>query len=244
MLSCDGPEGRFAHPYTDRMSQNARILVVEDDARVASSVRRALLYEGYDVTLAEDGRSALDRARDEEPDLVLLDIMLPGIDGIEVCRRLRAAGDVPILMLTARDATADRVVGLDSGADDYLAKPFAYEELLARVRALLRRRLPADEHALRYDDLTLDPGTREVQRAERVVHLTSLEFDLLHHLIKHPRQVLSRAQLLEAVWGYDTENVSNVVDVYVGYLRGKLEQAGERRLIQTVRGAGYALRGE
>jgi two-component system, OmpR family, response regulator MprA len=226
------------------MPQKARILVVEDDARVSSSVRRALLYEGYDVTLAADGRAALDQARETEPDLVLLDIMLPGIDGIEVCRRLRAAGDVPILMLTARDATADRVAGLDSGADDYLAKPFAYDELLARVRALLRRRLPADEHALHYADLTLDPGTREVHRAGRAVQLTTLEFDLLRHLLKHPRQVLSRAQLLEAVWGYDSENVSNVVDVYVGYLRAKLEEAGEPRLIQTVRGAGYALREE
>jgi two-component system response regulator MprA len=226
------------------MPQKARILVVEDDARVSSSVRRALLYEGYDVALAADGWAALAQARDTEPDLVLLDIMLPGIDGIEVCRRLRAAGDVPILMLTARDATADRVTGLDSGADDYLAKPFAYEELLARVRALLRRRLPAEEHALRYGDLTLDPGTREVRRAERVLQLTTLEFDLLHHLLRHPRMVLSRAQLLEAVWGYDSENVSNVVDVYVGYLRAKLEEAGEPRLIQTVRGAGYALREE
>jgi two-component system, OmpR family, response regulator MprA len=226
------------------MPQKARILVVEDDARVSSSVRRALLYEGYDVTLAADGRAALDQARETEPDLVLLDIMLPGIDGIEVCRRLRAAGDVPILMLTARDATADRVVGLDSGADDYLAKPFAYDELLARVRALLRRRLPVEEHALRYADLTLDPGTREVRRAGRAIQLTTLEFDLLRHLLKHPRQVLSRAQLLEAVWGYDSENVSNVVDVYVGYLRAKLEEAGEPRLIQTVRGAGYALREE
>ena len=226
------------------MPQKSRILVVEDDSRVAASVRRALVYEGYEVTVAEDGRTALDQARDEEPDLVLLDVMLPGIDGLEVCRRLRAAGDMPILMLTARDATADRVLGLDSGADDYLPKPFAYEELLARVRALLRRRAPADEHVLRYADLALDPATREVTRAGRAVHLTALEFDLLQFLLKHPRQVLSRAQLLDAVWGYDTENVSNVVDVYIGYLRTKLEEAGEPRLIQTVRGAGYALREE
>lgn len=226
------------------MAAKPRILVVDDDARIAASIRRALVYEGYDVSVAEDGRLALAQVRDEEPDLVLLDVMLPEIDGVEVCRRLRAAGDVPILMLTARDGTADRVTGLDSGADDYLAKPFAYEELLARVRALLRRRSPQEDHALRYADVALNPNTRDVSRRGRPIHLTTLEFDLLQHFLKHPRLVLSRAQLLDAVWGYDTGAVSNVVDVYVGYLRQKLEETGEPRLLQTVRGVGYTLREE
>ena len=228
------------------MGDRARILVVDDDPRIAASLRRSLLYEGYAVEVAADGPTALARARDDAPDLVVLDVMLPGLDGVEVCRRLRAAGDVAILMLTARDATADRVRGLDSGADDYLSKPFAFEELLARVRALLRRRgLVGPEPApLRYADLALDPGTHEVRRGDRPVALTAQEFALLEHFLRHPRQVLGRERILDAVWGEGVAVTSNVVDVYVGYLRQKLEAGGEPRLIQTVRGVGYALRDE
>jgi len=224
------------------MHERARILAVDDDARIAASLRRALIYEGYDVTVAADGPSALMRAREQPPDLVILDIMLPGLDGIEVCRRLRAEGDVPILMLTARDSTADRVLGLDSGSDDYLVKPFAYEELLARVRALLRRRAPTGGRVLRFADLTLDSSSHEVMRGERSITLTALEFELLRYLLSNPRLVLSRGQILDAVWGYDFSATSNVVDVYVGYLRQKLEQQGEPRLIHTLRGAGYIMK--
>jgi two-component system response regulator MprA len=224
------------------MGERAHVLVVDDDARIAASIERALAYEGYEVVVAADGAAALERARERPPDLVLLDLMLPAIDGMEVCRRLRAADDVPILMLTARDATLDRVRGLDTGADDYLTKPFAYEELLARVRALLRRREPRTSRRLHFADLELDPGAREARRGERAIALTALEFDLLHHFLRNPRQVLSREQLLDAVWGYDAAVTSNTVDVYVGYLRQKLESDGESRLIQTVRGVGYALR--
>jgi two-component system response regulator MprA len=224
------------------MGERARILVVDDDSRIAAAVRRALIYEGYDVDVAGDGPAALARARERLPDLVVLDVMLPGLDGIEVCRRLRADGDVPILMLTARDTTADRVLGLDSGSDDYLVKPFAYEELLARVRALLRRRAPGTGRVLGFADLTLDAGAREVRRGARGITLTALEFELLHYFLRNPRQVLSRGQILDAVWGYDFGAASNVVDVYVGYLRQKLEEGGEPRLIHTVRGAGYVLR--
>jgi two-component system response regulator MprA len=224
------------------MNVQAHILVVDDDARIAASVRRALIYEGYEVEVAPDGRSALEIARNRPPDLVVLDVMLPHIDGVEVCRRMRSEGDVPILMLTARDTTADRVRGLDSGADDYLVKPFAYEELLARVRALLRRREPQRERALRCGNLTMDVGAREVRRGDRPVTLTALEFDLLHHFLRNPRQVLTRGQLLDAVWGFDFSASSNVVDVYIGYLRQKLEEQGEARLIHTVRGVGYVLR--
>jgi two-component system, OmpR family, response regulator MprA len=224
------------------MGEQPRVLVVDDDRRIAAAVRRALIYEGYAVEVAADGPGALARAREQLPDLVVLDVMLPGLDGIEVCRRLRADGDVPILMLTARDATADRVLGLDSGGDDYLVKPFAYEELLARVRALLRRRAPHSGRVLRFADLTLDAGAREVRRGDRPVVLTTLEFDLLRYFLHNPRQVLSRGQILDAVWGYDFSATSNVVDVYVGYLRQKLEEDGAARLIHTVRGAGYVLR--
>jgi two-component system response regulator MprA len=226
------------------MADQPRILVVDDDARIVSSLRRALIYEGYAVETAADGHAALASARERLPDLVVLDVMLPGIDGVEVCRRLREDGDVPILMLTARDATADRVRGLDSGADDYLAKPFAYEEFLARVRALLRRRAPKANAVLRYADLTLDADAHEVRRGGRRIALTAQEFELLHLFMRHPRQVLSRDRILETAWGYDSEAVSNVVDVYVGYLRQKLEAAGEPRLLQTVRGVGYVLREE
>jgi two-component system, OmpR family, response regulator MprA len=221
------------------------VLVVDDDERVAASLRRSLEYAGYRVSIAQDGPAALAALHRERPDLVVLDVLLPGIDGYGVCRALRAdpaIADPMVLMLTARDATADRVAGLDAGADDYLVKPFAHDELLARVRALLRRRPAKPAGRLSFGDVTLDPGTREVRRGARPVELTALEFDLLHHLLRHPRQVLTRQQLLDAVWGGGTPATSNVVDVYVGYLRGKLEAGGEPRLVQTVRGVGYALR--
>jgi two-component system response regulator MprA len=223
------------------------VLVVDDDEPIAAALRRALEYEGFRVTVARDGYAALDAARRGGPDLVVLDLMLPGLDGVEVCRRLRSESrDALVLMLTARDATADRVRGLDAGADDYLVKPFAYEELLARVRALLRRRTPAagGDAPLRLADLVLDPLAHQVRRGSRPVDLTALEFDLLRHFLAHPRQVLSRAQLLDAVWGLPAATASNVVDVYVGYLRTKLEAAGEPRLLHTVRGVGYVLRAE
>jgi two-component system response regulator MprA len=222
-----------------RVVDRPHVLVVDDDARIVAALKRALHYEGCSVDVALDGPAALASAASRPPDLVLLDVMLPGIDGVEVCRRLRAADDVPILMLTARDATAERVRGLDSGADDYVVKPFAYEELMARVRALLRRRSPARRQRLAHADLDVDVGAREARRNGREVVLTTTEFDLLCHFLRNPRQVLSRDQLLEAVWGGDFDAVSNVVDVYVGYLRAKL---GEPRLIQTVRGVGYVLK--
>ena len=223
------------------MPERARILVADDDERIIASLRRALVYEGYEVTTAADGVQALAAARERLPDLVILDVMMPGIDGIEVCRRLREAGAVPVLMLTARDATADRVQGLDSGADDYLVKPFAYDELLARVRALLRRAGNA-RHILTHEDLSLDLESREVWRGTRPIALTAKEFELLERFLNHPRRVFTRDQILETVWGYDSSATSNVVDVYVGYLRQKLEEDGEPRLIQTIRGVGYALR--
>jgi len=213
----------------------SRILVVEDDTRLAATLERVLAAEGHDVEVAGDGGDALRRARERPFDLVVLDIMLPGLDGIAVCRKLRATGLVPILLLTALGGTEERVRGLDAGADDYLVKPFAYEELLARVRALLRR-IAVTEH-LRFGDLRLEPASRGVWRADRTIELTATEFDLLHHFLRHPRQVLSREQLIDAVWRGEAES-DNVVAVYVGYLRQKL---GEPRLLHTVRGAGYAL---
>ena len=216
--------------------------MVDDDARLAASLRRALAYEGYAVDLAADGPIALAAARDQPPDLVVLDVMLPGLDGIEVCRRLRAGSDLPILMLTARDAVSDRVAGLDAGADDYLVKPFAHDELLARVRALLRRREPGGREILRCADLVMDVSAHEVRRGERAVELTALQFNLLEHFLRHPRQVLERERLLEAVWGLDTDAVSNVVDVTIADLRGRIETDGQPRLLQTVRGVGYVLR--
>jgi two-component system response regulator MprA len=217
----------------------SRILVVEDDVRLAATLQRVLVSEGHDVNVAADGFEALRQARTRRFDLVVLDVMLPGLDGIAVCRRLRANGAVPILMLTALVGTAERVRGLDSGADDYLVKPFAYEELLARVRALLRRTAPVD--SLGFADLRLEPSIRSAWRGDRAIELTATEFELLEHFLRHPRQVMTRGQLLDAVWKGEPET-DNVVAVYIGYLRQKLEQAGEPRLLHTVRGAGYALR--
>ncbi len=218
------------------------VLVVDDDEPIAASLRRALQYAGYRVSVAADGPSALAAVAGERPDLVVLDRMLPGMDGVSVCRRLRARDDaLPVLMLTARDGTADRIGGLDAGADDYLVKPFDYEELLARVRALLRR-AGARTDRLVFGDVTLDRAAHECRRGPRPLTLTALEFGLLEHFLAHPRQVLSRAQLLDAVWGMDFATASNVVDVYVGYLRAKLEADGAPRLLHTVRGVGYVLR--
>jgi len=219
-----------------------RILVVDDDARLAASLRRALSYEGHAVEVAEDGPSALVAARDRPPDLVVLDVMLPGIDGVEVCRRLRAGSDLPILMLTARDRVSDRVAGLDAGADDYLVKPFAYDELLARVRALLRRREPAGRELLHCADLVMDVAGHEVRRGDRVLELTALQFDVLEQFLRHPRQVLERDRLLQTVWGTDSDAISNVVDVTIAGLRARLEAAGEPRLVHTLRGVGYVMR--
>ncbi len=224
----------------------ATVLVVDDDRRILDMLRRTLAYEGYRVVTAVDGNEALQKALAEPPDLVVLDWLMPGLNGIEVARRLRAADDVPILMLTARDAVEDRVEGLDSGADDYLVKPFAPSELLARLRALSRRRTQeaqSSDRPLSHADLTLDPLTREAHRGDRRFNLTPKEYDLLHYFLRHPRQVLTRDSILQEVWGYDFNGDDNVLDVYVGYLRGKTEAGGEPRLIQTVRGVGYVLRG-
>jgi two-component system response regulator MprA len=220
-----------------------RILVVDDDVAITHALRRALSFEGYTVTVANDGEEGLRAVRDQAPDLVVLDVLMPGVDGLEFCRRLRGGDDTPVLMLTARAEIADRVRGLDAGADDYLVKPFATDELLARVRALLRRREHRDAATLlRFSDLSIDTGTHQVFRGQRELQLSAKEYDLLVFLARHPRQVLTREQLLEGVWGYQFEGESNVVDVYVGYLRQKMEAVGEPRLIHTVRGVGYALR--
>ncbi len=224
---------------------NAHILIVDDDNRVTSALRRTLAYEGYQVSTAANGEAALAIARARPPDLVILDLMLPGIDGLEVCRRLRASGDgVAVLMLTARDAVADRVAGLETGADDYLVKPFALEELLARVKALLRRRNPPDiaREILRFEDLELDTATRQARRGPRIIELSTTEYELLALFLRNPRTVLTRAVLMDRIWGNDFEGGPNVLEVYIGHLRSKLEQHAEKRLIQTVRGAGYVLR--
>lgn len=223
----------------------ANILVVDDDRKIIDMLRRTLAYEGYHVTTAADGDEALAQAQAQRPDLVVLDWLMPGLDGIEVARRLRAADDTLILMLTARDAVEDRVTGLDSGADDYLVKPFMPTELLARIRALLRRSEAASkDRPLSYSDLSLDPATRETRRGDRLFSLTPTEFDLLQHFLLHPRQVLPRERILQEIWGYDFDGNDNVLDVYIGYLRAKMEAAGEPRLIQTMRGIGYVLREE
>jgi len=219
-----------------------RVLVIDDDPGVTDFLRRGLSYEGYAVDVASSGREGLDSARERPPDLVVLDIMMPGIDGLEVCRRLKAGGDVPVLMLTAKDRVADRVEGLDTGADDYLVKPFAFEELLARIRALLRRREADAPEVLRYSDLSLDTGRRVAIRGAREMQLSTTEYNLLHLFMRHPRQVLTRPQIMDSVWGYDFGGESNVLEVYVRYLRAKLESDGEPRLIHTMRGTGYVLR--
>ena len=221
-----------------------RILVVDDERAVRESLRRALELEGYEIELAGDGSEALSRLESsEEPDAMILDILMPGVDGLEVCRQIRATGSkLPVLMLTARTEVEDRVAGLDAGADDYVTKPFALEELLARVRALLRRTTDEDGDVLRFADLELDPGTREVRRGDRQIELTRTEFSLLELFLQNPRQVLTRSVIFDRVWGYDFGFGSNSLDVYVGYLRRKTEAAGEPRLIHTVRGVGYALR--
>ena len=224
--------------------QQPRVLVVEDDQPIRASIRRALAYEGYAVAEAGDGESALVEVRDSPPDLILLDLNLPGIDGIEVCRRIRAAGDsMPIMMITARDAVSDRVIGLDSGADDYLVKPFDLAELTARVRASLRRHEPGPER-LTVGDLLVEVEAMQATIAGRRVDFTALEFRLLEYLARNTSIVLSRDRILAAVWGLDVETSSNIVDVYIGYLRTKLEEGGEARLIHTIRGAGYVLRPE
>lgn len=219
-----------------------RILVVDDDVNLAAMLRRALAYEGYDVTTVLDGRSALRECALAPPSLVILDWMLPEMSGLEVCRRLRAEGDLPILMLTAKDAVDDRVLGLETGADDYLVKPFALEELLARVKALLRRAQPKASSTLTFEDITLDRGSRTVRRKDREIPLTATEFNLLQLFMENPRQVLTRERIMEAVWGYDFEGESNVLEVYIGYLRRKLEEGGLPRVLHTVRGVGYVLR--
>jgi len=224
-----------------------QILVVDDDPAVRESLRRSLRFNGYEVLLAEDGEKALSTLTHESPDGLVLDVMMPNLDGLATCRALRASGnDVPILMLTARDDVSDRVAGLDAGADDYLPKPFALEELLARLRALLRR-IPSGSDAESYEaltmgDLSLEPATRDVRRGDRVVRLTRTEFALLELLLRHPRQVLPRERILEEVWGYDFPTTANSLEVYVGYLRRKTEADGEPRLIHTVRGVGYVAR--
>jgi two-component system response regulator MprA len=222
-----------------------KILIVEDEEQIASFLRRGLAYEGYEVETAADGVSALAKARDARPDLVVLDLMLPGMDGLEVCRRLRTAhSSLPILILTARDSVSDRVQGLDAGSDDYMVKPFALAELLARVRALLRRAGPGEPEVLQFADLGLDTGTRQVFRAETRIELTSKEFDLLELFLRHPKQVLTRETIYDRVWGYDFGGESNIIEVYIRYLRQKLEADGRSRLLFTVRGVGYVLREE
>jgi len=221
-----------------------KILVVDDERAVRDSLRRALELEGYEIELAADGNEALSRLESsDEPDAIILDVLMPGVDGLEVCRRLRSAGrSLPVLMLTARTEVEDRVAGLDAGADDYVTKPFALEELLARMRALLRRTSDETGEVLRFADLELDPGTREVRRGSRQIELTRTEFSLLELFLRNPRQVLTRSVIFERVWGYDFGFASNSLDVYIGYLRRKTEAGDEPRLIQTVRGVGYALR--
>ena len=224
-----------------------KILVVDDERAVRESLRRALELEGYEIELAGDGSEALQALKDDErqPDAVILDVLMPGVDGLEVCRRVRAAGNtVPVLMLTARDEVENRVAGLDAGADDYVTKPFALEELLARVRALLRRTTDGDgsSEILTFADIQLDLGTREVRRSGRQIELTRTEFALLELFLRNPRQVLTRSIIFERVWGYDFGFASNSLDVYIGYLRRKTEAGNEPRLIHTVRGVGYALR--
>lgn len=219
------------------------ILLVEDEIKLARFIELELESEGYRVTVAHDGMSGLSLARESEPDLAILDWMMPGITGVELCRRLRSTGiKIPVILLTAKDEVGDRVTGLDAGADDYLVKPFSIEELLARIRAHLRRTQEPDTDVLQFEDLSLNRRTREVHRGQRSIELTAKEFDLLQYLMSHPRQVFTREQILENIWGYDFLGDSNIIEVYVRYLRLKLEQDSEKRLIHTARGVGYSLR--
>lgn len=243
------PHRRVSQPCLRRSyeTSSVRILVVDDDRAVRESLRRSLSFNGYSVELAHDGLEALEMIASDRPDALVLDVMMPRLDGLEVCRQLRSTGDdLPILVLTARDSVSERVAGLDAGADDYLPKPFALEELLARMRALLRRTKPDDDTAesvaMRFSDLALDPVTREVTRGQRRISLTRTEFALLEMLIANPRRVLTRSRILEEVWGFDFPTSGNALEVYVGYLRRKTEADGEPRLIHTVRGVGYVLR--
>lgn len=224
------------------MSTQQRILVIEDEERITDFLKRGLAYEGYLVDVAHNGPAGLNIARDHPPDLVVLDWMLPGMDGLEVCRRLRAGGGVPILILTARGSVQDRVQGLDAGADDYLVKPFAFEELMARIRALLRRALPAAPEVLRFTNLSLDTGTHQAFRGNRPIELTAKEYELLELFLRNPRQVLTRDVIFDRVWGYDFGGGSNIIEVYIRYLRQKTEAGDAPRLIHTVRGVGYVLR--
>jgi DNA-binding response OmpR family regulator len=226
----------------DLDTSGGRVLLVEDDVEIADVLRRSLRNEGYEVRTSGDGVDALEVASGFVPDLVVLDLGLPRLDGIEVCRRLRAESDVPILMLTARSETEDRVDGLDSGADDYLAKPFERQELLARIRALLRRRPPRGAASLEVGDLALNPDTREVRRGGREIELTNREFELLEFLLRNQRLVVSRERLLDEVWGYDPTAATNTIDVFISNLRRKLEAGGESRLLHTKRGAGYVIK--
>jgi two-component system response regulator MprA len=221
---------------------NERILIIEDDPAILKVVQRSLSYEGYMVDIATDGRSGLNLARENHPDLVILDWMLPGLDGLEVCRRLRQGGSLPILMLTAKDTVQDRVQGLDAGADDYLVKPFNLDELSARLRALLRRTQTERQQVYNFSDLTMETSSRQVTRGSRLIPLTAKEYELLELFLRHPRQVLTREVIFDRVWGYDFGGESNVLEVYIRYLRQKLESDEEQRLLHTVRGVGYVLR--
>jgi DNA-binding response OmpR family regulator len=221
----------------------AHILLVEDEIKLARFVELELESEGYRVSMAHDGMSGLSLARESKPDLAILDWMLPSLTGVELCRRLRATGSkIPVILLTARDEVEDRVTGLDAGADDYVVKPFSIEELLARIRSHLRRTQTTDEDLLQFEDLSLNRRTREVFRGQRSIDLTAKEFELLQYLMSHPRQVFTRDRIIENVWGYDFLGDSNIIEVYVRYLRLKLEEKNEKRLLHTVRGVGYALR--
>jgi two-component system, OmpR family, response regulator MprA len=223
-------------------NNKGRILIVDDDPGITSFLRRGLLFEGYSVETASDGSEALAQIRNVEPDLVILDVMMPGMDGIEVSKRIRQASDLPVLLLTAKGTLADKISGLNSGADDYLVKPFEFDELLARVNALLRRSKPEKKEILVFQDLSLNTLSHEVKRGNTLIELTAQEFDLLELLIRHPRQVLTREQIYTKVWGYDFEGESNVIEVYIRYLRAKLEPEGMPKLIHTVRGVGYVLK--
>ncbi len=219
-----------------------RILAVDDDSEILDLLSRGLKFEGYEVETADNGEKALLRFKESAPDLVLLDIMMPGIDGLEIAREMRKMRDTPVLMLTAKDAVSDKVAGLDAGADDYIVKPFAFDELLARVRAHLRRKMPGEAQLLQFSDLTLNTATHEVRRNSQLIELTSKEFELLMLFLQYPRQVLNREFIYDKVWGYDFGGESNIIEVYVRYLRSKLEAGNRTKLIHTVRGVGYVLR--